>query len=72
MTERPETDQPVFKVITPDATPEQVAAVVAVLSAMGGGEEQAAPKSEWASHVRKLRTPLHHGRGGWRASSMPR
>lgn len=57
-----------------DASPEQVAALVAVLSGLGGGEEEApaAPPSRWASRERLVRGPVHPSRGGWRASALPR
>jgi hypothetical protein len=70
-------DQPLLKIVTPDTTPEEIAAIVAVLSSLGGGEaapEQ--PRSEWANPDRAVRgtaarTPAH-GRGAWRASGLPR
>ncbi|KAA1427153.1 acyl-CoA carboxylase epsilon subunit [Nocardioides antri] len=70
----PEPQQPLLRVITPDATPEQVAAVVAVFAAMGGGGAPAPekPRSEWASPARRMRTPIAHGRGAWRASALSR
>lgn len=68
---------PLLRVITPSATPEEVAAIVAVLSAMGGGAPAPEPpRSEWASPARGVRTypgrAPHHGRGAWRASGLPR
>ena len=61
-------------VIKGDATPEEVAAVVAVLQAASGGGEAKAPalKSEWAAHHRKVRATYPHGPGGWRSSALPR
>lgn len=65
--------RPLLQVLTPDATPEQVAAVVAVFSAMAGGEpEPEKPKSQWAAPARRMRSPLLPGRDGWRASALPR
>lgn len=60
--------------IVGDATPEQVAALVAVLSGLGGGEEEPAPAStsRWASRERLVRHDVHAGPGGWRASALPR
>lgn len=68
---------PLLRVITPDTTAEEVAAIVAVLSALGGGgAAPEPPRSEWANPVRGVRsTPgrgLPHGRGAWRASGLPR
>lgn len=56
-----------------DASPEQVAALVAVLSGLGGGEEEpAGPPSRWASRERLVRGAVHPARDGWRASAFPR
>lgn len=64
---------PLLQVVNPDATPQEIAALVAVFSAMGGSE---APKkkapSQWASPTRTVRRTLPHGVGGWRASALPR
>ena len=65
--------RPLLKVVNPDATPEEVAAIVAVLSALGGGApEKPQPVSEWASPARNMRGApvLHHA--SWRASGLPR
>ena len=61
-------------VVSGSASPEEVAAVVAVLSALGGGEDGSATAeyaSGWASHGRSVRVGLAPGRGAWRASSFP-
>ncbi|WP_202033289.1 acyl-CoA carboxylase subunit epsilon [Nocardioides sp. WS12] len=68
---------PLLRIITPSTTPEEVAAIVAVFSALGGDAPAEEPvKSEWASPARKLRTypgrAPAHGRGAWRASALPR
>ncbi|MCT2292459.1 acyl-CoA carboxylase subunit epsilon [Janibacter hoylei] len=57
-----------------DASPEQVAALVAVLSGLGGGEEEApaGPPSRWSSPERLVRRPVHPSLGGWAASGLPR
>lgn len=69
--EQPE--QPLLRVVTPDATPEEVAALVAVFSALGGTQPAPEPpRSEWAHPARRLRRPLHPGPGGWRASGLGR
>ena len=64
---------PLLKVVNPDATPEEVAAIVAVLSALGGGP---APQPRrrvpgWSDPARAVRRTLPHGHGGWRASGLP-
>ncbi|WP_110182785.1 acyl-CoA carboxylase subunit epsilon [Nocardioides solisilvae] len=64
---------PLLRVVNPDATPEEVAALVAVLSALGGGEAPAPkPRPRWSAPERLVRRTLPHGPGGWRASGLPR
>ena len=65
---------PVLRVVNPDATPQEIAALVAVFSAMGGGEAPAPkrPRSQWSAPERSTRRTLPHGLGGWRSSAMPR
>ena len=68
---------PLLRIVTPETTPEEVAAIVAVLSALGGGAPAPEPpRSEWASPERGVRAfpgrGLHAGRGAWRASGLPR
>lgn len=68
-----EPTRPALRIVNADATPEEVAAIVAVLSAL-----QAAPAPEprrtpeWSAHHRTVRRTLPHGPGGWRSSSLPR
>lgn len=64
---------PVLRIVTPDATPEEVAALVAVFSAMGGSAPAPAkPAPAWSANHRRLRPAHPHGPGGWRASALPR
>ncbi|WP_418058201.1 acyl-CoA carboxylase subunit epsilon [Pimelobacter simplex] len=68
---------PLLRIVTPDTTPEEVAAIVAVLSSLGGAAPASEPpRSEWANPARGARiapgTTLAHGRGAWRASGLPR
>ena len=59
--------------IVGDASPEQVAALVAVLSGVGGEDEPApTPPSRWASRVRLAGATPGPGPNGWRASAFPR
>lgn len=70
---RPEPQRPFLQVVRGDATPEELAALVAVLAASGGGP--AAPRRrvpEWSAHHRRLRRTLPAGPGGWRSSALPR
>ena len=68
------TPTPLLRVISPNATPEEIAALVTVLAALGGDEP--APKRrtppEWQSPSRTVRRTLPHGPGGWRSSGLPR
>jgi hypothetical protein len=61
-----------IRIVNGDATVDEIAALVAVLLAP---QTPATPirqgSSEWPVSTR-LRSPLHHRPGGWRASSLPR
>ena len=66
---------PVLRVIRGDATPEEIAAVVAVLLARSAASDasssaRSAP-SAWAARSRLLRRPLHPGPGAWHRSGLP-
>ena len=67
-------DAPMLKVVSPSATPEEVAALVAVFAALGSASAPPPrrPRSAWADPARTHRRPLVHGPGGWRASGLPR
>ncbi|MEO7350441.1 MAG: acyl-CoA carboxylase subunit epsilon [Marmoricola sp.] len=70
----PAGDQPpTLRIVKGDPTPEEVAALVAVVSAMAAGAQstsaKARPKPEWGAHHRKLRGPHRHRAGAWRASA---
>lgn len=71
--ESPEPRTPLF-LVKGEATPEEVAALTAVLTALGnaGGDRPARPTPVWAAPQRAVRARHLHGPGGWRASSMPR
>jgi hypothetical protein len=72
VSETPET--PLLRVVNADATPEEIAALVVVFSALGSATGDDAPRRtpEWSQPARLVRTPVAHGPGGWRASSLPR
>lgn len=55
-------------------TDDELAAVVAVLSAKAAAADQPAPArpSTWAAYWRTVRAPLAPGQGAWRASALPR
>lgn len=67
-------DRPDIRVVRGDPTPEEVAAVVSVVSARlaaAGSEETERPRT-WAAYWRSVRQPLRPGPGAWRASALPR
>jgi hypothetical protein len=60
-----------LRVVRGDATPEELAALIAVLAGRGGAEPQPEPaRSLWSRPA--LRGPLHPGPGAWLASALPR
>jgi hypothetical protein len=65
---------PILKVVNPDATPEEIAALVAVFSALGsaGGEPSKRPRPSWSHPARSVRQTHRFGEGAWRASGLPR
>lgn len=64
---------PLLRVINADATPEEVAALVAVFASLGGEEADPPRRTpEWQAHHRKVRANHPHGPGGWRSSGLPR
>ena len=68
----PSDSTPVLRVLNADATPEEIAVLVAVFSALGSAASAPAePVSEWASHHRKVRRTVPHGPGGWRSRALP-
>ena len=65
-------ERPLLQVVNPDATPEEIAALVAVFSAMGSGEAPPRkPVRVWGAPHRQVRQTLHSGRGAWRGSGLP-
>ena len=69
-----ETTQPMLRVVSGDPTPEELAIVIALVTARGGASKPSESKrlSLWASKGRQTRPSLGAGFGSWRASSMPR
>jgi hypothetical protein len=65
---------PILRVIRGDATPEEIAAVVAVLLSRSAASESASrpTPSAWADRSRLLRRPLFPGPDAWRRSALPR
>jgi|tagenome__1003787_1003787.scaffolds.fasta_scaffold20493090_2 hypothetical protein len=67
-------DRRFLQVVHGDPTPEEIAALVAVLSARARAAAPAEPprrRSAWSDPARRLRRPLSHGPGAWRTSALP-
>ncbi|GAA0959186.1 acyl-CoA carboxylase subunit epsilon [Actinocorallia libanotica] len=66
-------ERPFLQVVKGDATPEEIAALVAVLSARpsGAAAPEARRPSAWTDRSRLARRPLRSGPGAWRASALP-
>ena len=65
------TAPPLLTVVRGEPTPEQLAALVAVLAARSGGAEPAPVAAAPLWSAPQLRSPLHPGPGAWRASGLP-
>jgi len=69
---------PFLRVVRGDATPEEIAALVATLTAIAAARSQAAEEAKpapvrtnWNAQARLLRTPVHPAADGWRRSALP-
>ena len=72
-TESDDSQTPLLRVVNPDATPEEIAALVAVFSALGSAPADKQRKVlEWNSPYRQVRPHYSHGPGGWRSSGLPK
>ena len=75
MAEQPE---PYLRVVRGDATAEEIAALVATLTAIAAARSRAAAstrpapvRSQWNAPDRLLRVPAHPAAGAWRRSALP-
>jgi hypothetical protein len=69
---------PYVRVIRGDASAEEIAALLATLSAVAAARSAAATPDRpppaahnWNSRARLLRAPVHPAAGGWRRSALP-
>ena len=71
---RSEQEAPLLRVVGADATPEEIAALVAVFSALGqaGQDAPKPPRPAWSNPARGVRRTHRTGPGAWRASGLPR
>ncbi|MFC5063707.1 acyl-CoA carboxylase subunit epsilon [Actinomycetospora atypica] len=70
-----ETPRPVLRIVRGDPSPEEVAALTAVIAAASGGGGEPAdtgPRSAWTERESLVRRPLTPGPGAWRMSAWPR
>jgi hypothetical protein len=66
-------EAPFLRVVKGDPTPEELAALVAVLASLGGPAAVAPRRTpQWNAPRRLHRLVAPHGPGGWRASGLPR
>ena len=64
--------RPDLRIVRGNATPAEVAAVVAVLAARTAAPTQpASAPSLWRSSARRLQQQVHPGPGAWRSSTLP-
>ena len=64
--------RPVLRIVRGEPTAEELAALVAVLTARAAAHPKAAPPeppSAWTDRAALLRKPLHPGPGAWRAAA---
>ena len=73
MAETPDTPaRPVLQVIRGDASPEEVAALLAVIAARSAPPEEEAPRRAvggWSDPAHAMRQPPTPGPGAWRSSA---
>jgi hypothetical protein len=67
-------EQPILQVVKGDPTPEELAALVAVVTARSAAAAVPAEPERagnWAMYWRNARQPFRPGPGRWRASAHP-
>jgi hypothetical protein len=69
---------PYLRIVSGDADAEEIAALVATLTAVAVARSSAADRSKprpvipnWNARARLLRAPVHPAAGGWRRSALP-
>jgi hypothetical protein len=76
-----ETTGVAVRLVRGSASPEELAALLAILASLGDEHAEEAgshtscgwrPQSQWHSHRRMVRPAHSHGPGGWRASGLSR
>ena len=71
-------DRPYLQIVRGEASPEEIAALVATLTAIAAARSRAAEEAQpapvpslWNAPARRLRAPLHPAPGAWRRSALP-
>jgi hypothetical protein len=67
-------EEPLLRVVRGRPADDELAALVAVVSAFAaaaGAAAEEAARAPWANPRALVRPPLAHGRGAWRASGLP-
>ncbi|WP_327087457.1 acyl-CoA carboxylase subunit epsilon [Nonomuraea sp. NBC_01738] len=65
--------KPELRIIQGDATPEEIAALVAVLATRhaDAGPPAVSKTESWRNPARAMRKPLAPGKSAWRLSALP-
>ncbi|MDX8051913.1 acyl-CoA carboxylase subunit epsilon [Lentzea sp. BCCO 10_0798] len=66
-------EKPLLKVVKGTPDDYQLAALTAVIAGLASAapaEDEPKQRSEWANPARRVRRPLQHGPGAWRASGF--
>ncbi len=65
---------PALQVISGNATPEEIAVILALVAASSGAdaEPDVTEVNRWNDRSAHLRSYLYPGQGAWRASALPR
>jgi hypothetical protein len=65
-------DQPLLRVVRGEPTTEELAALLAVVTARSAtATKDERPRSTWSDPARRLRRPSPPGSGAWRRSGLP-
>ena len=70
----PSPGEPLLRVVRGDASPQEIAALVAVLASRAAvtDEPPEPTRSAWSNRSAVLRRPVFPGPGAWRGSALPR
>ena len=67
--------QPLLRLVKGTPDDHELAALTAVIAGLAAAapaqDDKPAARSEWANPARRVRRPLQHGPGAWRASGFP-